>query len=274
MSDLVLQIRRGRVLELRLNRPQQMNALSGQVIAELAEGVRLARDDDTVGAVFITASGRAFSAGADLVEAKAQLADPALFREGLEVWRSTFRALETLPKPVFAVVDGLAIAGGLELALACDLIVATDSARLGDGHATYGLVPGGGGSRRLPDAIGVRTARWLMYTGALVSAAEAHRLGLVQQVIAAADLEAWLDETAETLSGRSPVALAFYKTMTASATVTDERLAHEVVEAVAVVSGPDAQEGLAAFEAKRAPRFPSIVEAAVAQDAAVEADHG
>lgn len=259
MTELVLQVRRGRVLELRLNRPEQMNALSGRLIAELAAAVHGARDDDRVAALFITASGRAFSAGADLIEAKQQLADPARFREGLEVWRSSFRALETLPKPVIAVVDGLAIAGGLELALACDLIVATDRARLGDGHATYGLVPGGGGSQRLPDAVGVRAARWLMYTGELVDAQAARRLGLVQHVVAAAELESWLEETAATLSARSPAALAFFKTMTASPGVTDERLAREVLAAVAVVSGPDAQEGLAAFEAKRPPQFPSVV---------------
>jgi len=259
VTELVRQLRRGRVLELRLNRPEQMNALSAQLIAELAAAVRDARDDDSVTALFITASGRAFSAGADLLEAKEQLADPARFRDVLEIWRSTFRALENLPKPVIAVVDGLAIAGGLELALACDLIVATDRARLGDGHATYGLVPGGGGSQRLPDAIGVRAARWLMYTGELVDAETARRLGLVQHVVAAADLDSWLEQTAATLSARSPAALAFYKTMTASPTVTDERLAHEVLAAVAVVSGPDAQEGLAAFEAKRRPDFPSVV---------------
>jgi len=262
MSELVLQRRRGRVLELRLNRPEQMNALSGRLIGELADGIRLAERDDTVAAVFITAGGRAFSAGADLVEAKAQLVDPAAFRDGLQVWRSTFRAIETLAKPVIAVVDGLAIAGGLELALACDLIVATDRAKLGDGHATYGLVPGGGGSQRLPDAIGARAARWLMYTAELVDAQTARSLGLVQQVVPAAELEPWLDRLADTLSQRSLAALAFFKTMTASPTVTDERLAHELLAAVAVVSGPDAQEGLAAFEAKRPPKFPSVVGAA------------
>jgi enoyl-CoA hydratase/carnithine racemase len=260
VTDLVLKIRRGRVVELRLNRPEQMNALSAQLIAELAAAVTSAGADDTVAALFITAGGRAFSAGADLIEAKEQLADPATFRETLDLWRRTFRALETLPKPVIAVVDGLAIAGGLELALACDLVVATDRAKLGDGHATYGLVPGGGGSQRLPDAIGVRAARWLMYTGALVDAATAHQLGLVQHVLPAAELEGWLEETAQTLSARSSAALAFVKTMTASPSVTDERLTHEVLAAVAVVSGPDAQEGLAAFEAKRPPRFPSIVD--------------
>ena len=277
MTDLVLQTRRGRVLELRLNRPRQMNALSAQLIADLAEAIRRAGGDDTVAAVFITGSGRAFSAGADLIEAKTQLADPALFRDGLDVWRSTFRELESLPKPVIAVVDGLAIAGGLELALCCDLIVASDRARLGDGHATYGLVPGGGGSRRLPDAIGVRAARWLMYTGELLDAQTALQLGLVQHVVPAAELDEWLDNLAETLSGRSPAAMAFFKTMTASLTVTDERLAHEVVAAVAVVSGPDAQEGLAAFAAKRPPRFPSLVAATAAGQAehvGTEADRG
>jgi enoyl-CoA hydratase len=111
----------------------------------------------------------------------------------------------------------------------------------------------------LPDAIGVRAARWLMYTGELVDAQAARQLGLVQHVVAAAELDSWLEQTAATLSARSPAALAFFKSMTASPLVTDERLAHEVLAAVAVVSGPDAQEGLAAFEAKRRPQFPSVV---------------
>ena len=249
---------RGRVLELRLNRPGHLNALSSAVIDALGRAVLIATDDAAVAAVLVTANGRAFSAGADLIEARERLASPAVFREGLDAWRRAFRDLERCPKPVIAIVDGLAIAGGLELALSCDVIVASDRAKFGDGHITYGLVPGGGGTRRLPDALGTRAARWLMYTGATVDAHTALALGLVQHVVPHGELEQWTVDFAETLSTRSAPALAFMKSMTASGQVTDERLEHEVEAAVHVVTGPDAQEGLAAFEQKRAPAFPSV----------------
>jgi len=258
MANVVRRIWRDRVLEVRLNRPDQLNALSSGLIAELADAARSAADDDRVAAVFVTAAGRAFSAGADLIEAGEKVGDPALFRAMLLEWRDAFRALETCPKPVIAVVDGLAIAGGIELALACDVIVATDRARFGDSHVTYGLVPGGGGSRRLPDAIGSRAARWLMYTGQTVDADTALRLGIVQHVVAHADLDGWLDEFAAQLSQRSAPALEFFKAMTASSQITDDRLTQEVDAAVQIVTGPDAKEGLAAFSDKRAPQFPSV----------------
>ncbi len=255
---VVEQLWRGRVMELRLNRPGQMNALNSGVIDALATGIQAAKDDSAVAAVFVTADGRAFSAGADLIEAKERLASPTTFREGLTSWRRLFREMERCPKPVIAIVDGLAIAGGLELALSCDVIVASDRAKFGDGHIAYGLVPGGGGTRRLPDALGTRAARWLMYTGQTVDARTAMELGLVQHVVPTGDLEQWTADFAGTLSARSAPALAFMKSMTASGQVTDERLEHELDAAVHVVAGPDAQEGLAAFEQKRAPEFPSI----------------
>jgi enoyl-CoA hydratase/carnithine racemase len=259
VDDVLIERRRGRVLELSLNRPGQMNALNGALIGAIGRAAAAAAADDSVAAVFLTAQGRAFCAGADLLEAREQLATGgAAFRAGLDGWQRAFCALEDCPKPVIAIVAGLAIAGGLELALSCDLIVATDRARLGDGHIAYGLVPGGGGSRRLPDAIGARAARWLMYTGELVDADTALRLGLVQHVVPAAEADAWASQLAESLSQRSLAALAFMKRMTASSQVSRERLDHEIEAAVHVVTGPDALEGMAAFAQKRPPRFPSL----------------
>jgi enoyl-CoA hydratase/carnithine racemase len=259
VDDVLIERRRGRVLELRLSRPDQLNALNIALVGAISRAAAAAAADDSVAAMFLTAEGRAFSAGADLLEAREQLeSGPVAFRANLYRWQQAFCALEDCPKPVIAIVTGLAIAGGLELALSCDVIVATDRARLGDGHITYGLVPGGGGSRRLTDAIGSRAARWLMYTGETIDAATALSLGLVQQVVPAAGIEDWLDQLAESLSQRSLAALAFMKRMTKSAQVSRERLDHEIEAAVHVVSGPDAQEGLTAFGQKRAPRFPSI----------------
>lgn len=261
-EEVVIQRRHGRIVELTLNRPEHRNALSAAVIDVLGRAVRAAAGDNRVTAILITGNGRAFSAGADLVEAQRQLVTPLVFRDVLESWRRTFRDIERCPKPVIAIVDGLAIAGGLELALACDVIVATDRATFGDAHIKFGLVPGGGGTRRLPDAIGVRMARWMMYTGGTVDAHTAMTIGLVQHVLPHAELDQWITDFAEKLSACSAPALAFMKTMTVSASVTDERLEHEVASAVHLVTGPDAQEGLAAFQQKRAPAFPSVAASA------------
>jgi enoyl-CoA hydratase/carnithine racemase len=171
------------VLVLRLNRPEQLNALSRELVEELRDAAAGVPDDPSVRVVVLTGAGRAFSAGADLAEALALVREPQAFRQMLRLWRGTFRLLEELPVPVVAAVNGIAFAGGLELALSCDVIVAAAGAALGDAHVRYGLVPGGGGSQRLVDAVGVRSARWLMYTGATVDARTAHHIGLVQHVI-------------------------------------------------------------------------------------------
>lgn len=247
-----------RVLVITLDRPDQMNALSGALIGELHEAVLQAGKDDDVHVVVITGAGRAFSAGADLKEALVSISEPARFRDTIVGWRNAFRAIESCPKPVIAGLNGTTIAGGLELALACDVMVASSSARIGDGHITYGLVPGGGGSQRLPDAIGTRAARWLMYTGAMLDADAALDIGLVQSVLPADQFRQNLIELALGLSRASLPALAFMKRQTASRAVTSEGLDLEIEAAVHVVTGPDSKEGLAAFTERRTPQFPAV----------------
>lgn len=246
---------RGRVLWLTLDRPDQMNALCAPLVRALGDAVRAADDDPAVHVIVVTGAGRAFCAGADLAEAKETLASPAAFRESLLVWRDAFSAMADSSKPVIAAVNGIALAGGIELALACDVIVASRSAKLGDVHARYGLVPGGGGSQRLPDAVGTRWARWLMFTGTVISADEALRIGLVQAVYDDESFEASVRELADVMSHRSGPGLAFMKRLSASPRITDAGIRLELESAVHLVTGPDAQEGLAAFIGKREPEF-------------------
>ncbi|HZB48119.1 MAG TPA: enoyl-CoA hydratase/isomerase family protein [Mycobacteriales bacterium] len=255
MADAVLSEEKDGVLTLRLNRAEALNALSGELVAGLAAGVAGAAADDAVRVVVITGSGRAFCAGADLREARELVGDAAAFRGWLLEWRAAFDSFERCGKPVIAAVNGLALAGGLELALSCDLIVASDAAGIGDAHVRYGLVPGGGGSQRLPDAVGTRWARWLMYTGETLDAATAHRIGLVQQVFPAASFDADVAAMAATMARRSTAALAFMKRASRTRLVTDDGLDLEIEAAARVVTGPDAREGLAAFVEKREPRF-------------------
>lgn len=255
MAPLLTVELRDRVAWLTLNRPDQMNALSQPLMRELRDAVRSASEDPAVHVIVVTGAGRAFCAGADLAEAKETLATPAAFRESLLVWRDAFAAMADCSKPVIAAVNGVALAGGIELALACDVIVATRSAKLGDVHARYGLVPGGGGSQRLPDAVGTRWARWLMYTGAVMSAEEALRIGLVQAVYDDDAFAESVHSLTDVMSRRSGPGLAFMKRLSASPRVTDTGINLELEGAVHLVSGPDAREGLAAFQAKREPDF-------------------
>lgn len=244
-----------RVRWITLNRPDQMNALSRPLMTELSEAIGSAAASPEVHVIVVTGSGRAFCAGADLAEAKVNLSSPASFRESVLIWRDTFAAIAACSKPVIAAVNGVALAGGIELALACDLIVASRQAKLGDVHARYGLVPGGGGSQRLPDAVGTRWARWLMFTGEVISADEAIRIGLVQAVYEQDDFVTSVQDLCATMGRRSGPGLAFMKRMTAPSRVTEAGINLELEAAVHLVGGPDAMEGLAAFAEKREPEF-------------------
>ena len=259
MSQVMSEERRGGVALLTLNRPDQMNALSGQLVLELGQALDRCRRDPEVRVVVLTGAGRAFCAGADLIEAEVVTQDSASFRELLVSWKSAFGAMDASPKPVIAALNGLTLAGGLELALAADFMVASSSAKIGDVHANFGLVPGGGGSQRLTDAVGSRAARWLMFTGAVLDAEQARALGLVQEVFPAESFAEDVWAMAATMAGRSATGLAFMKRMSRSRTVTDNGLDHEIDAAAHLVVGEDAREGLAAFGAKRQPRFTAVV---------------
>lgn len=258
MSDAVISDAQSGVLTLTLNRPEQMNALNSALVRGLAEGTRRAAQDTDVRVVVVRGAGQAFCAGADLLEASGLiLSGGSGFRDWLLSWRVAFDSFEECSKPVIAAVDGMALAGGLELALACDLIVASERSKFGDVHARFGLVPGGGGSQRLVDAVGTRMARWLMYSGIQIDSTEAHRIGLVQQVYPDADFDGAVASMARLLAGRSLASTEFMKRMSRTALVTTEGLDRELDGAAEVVAGPDALEGLAAFAEKREPRFPS-----------------
>ncbi|MEO5666041.1 MAG: enoyl-CoA hydratase/isomerase family protein [Nocardioides sp.] len=259
MSDVLTVEQRGGVALLTLNRPDQMNALSGELVAALGEALARCRADAQVRVVVITGSGRGFCAGADLIEAAEVTRDPAAFRELLLSWKAAFSAMDASPKPVIAALNGLTLAGGLELALAADFMVASSAAKIGDVHANFGLVPGGGGSQRLTDAVGSRAARWLLFTGETLDAEQARSIGLVQDVFAA---DTFLDDVwafATTMASRSATGLAFMKRMSRPRAITDDGLDLEIEAAAHLVVGSDAREGLTAFSEKRSPHFTAVV---------------
>ena len=254
-SDIRYEIR-GAAAWITLERPREMNAMSMRLLDEVSSALSLALADHAVHAVVVTGSGeKVFCAGADLK----QVLEPCAAGEPdfLDVAARTFDQLRNFPKPVIAAVNGLALAGGLELVLTCDLVVAADSARLGDSHANFGVFPGAGGAALLPKRLGPTRAKYLLFTGEHLSAAEMMAMGLVNQVVPAAELVAAVDALVAKIATKSPLVLRRMKEV-ADASLDQPRdmaLARELLTLRNHLRSFDIQEGLAAFREKRAPRF-------------------
>ncbi|SOZ64488.1 Short chain enoyl-CoA hydratase [Cupriavidus taiwanensis] len=247
--------RRGAVGWLTLDRPAAMNSLSRELMRGLHAQLDQWRDDPAVRVVVLSGNGRAFCAGADLKEVSAPVA--AGEPDFIDVARAFFATLRGFPKPVIAAVNGLAVAGGLELVLACDLVVAAESARLGDAHANFGVFPGAGGAAVLPRKLPANVARLLLFTGRTLSAAQMERHGLVNEVVADGGLASHAQALAEELATRSPLVLARMKRVAAAAAdkAQADALRHELLEFRDHQRSHDMQEGLRAFAEKRAPVF-------------------
>jgi enoyl-CoA hydratase len=256
LAELVQSERRGEVALLTLSRPEQLNALSSRMLGALAARVAEVAADPALRAVIVTGSGRAFAAGADIAEMQRMTAQEALAFSRLG--HDTFAALEALPVPVIAAVNGFALGGGLELALACDWIYAARRARLGQPEVNLALIPGFGGTSRLPRRVGPGWARELVLTGEPVGAETAERIGLVNRVFEdeAALLEGAL-ATAQALAKKGPLALARAKRVLHEGQDADLRVAHALEQQAfaALFASEDRDEGLAAFVEKREPRF-------------------
>jgi len=245
--------RRGPALWARLDRPDALNALTVAVSDGLDAAMDAAQDPD-VRALVITGRGPAFCAGADLKAIRAADGDFVGF---LRRVGAAFDRLEAFPKPVIAAVNGVAVAGGLELLLCCDLVIAAEGARIGDAHANYGLLPGAGSSVRLARRIGITRAKHLLFTGAMVPAHELVAAGLVNAVVSGGELEAAVDELVVTLAAKSALGLARVKRLADDAleTPVPVGLRAELAAGELHAASHDMNEGLAAFAEKRTPRF-------------------
>lgn len=259
MSEAVVlsEVRNG-ALWLTLNRPAAMNSITPDIVKGINEGLDKVEHDPEVKAVVLMGMGRAFCAGADLKFVKTQVGDnPDAVRAFLDGILATFNRLESFPRPVIAAINGIALAGGLELVLCCDLVIAARSAKIGDAHANFGLLPGGGGSVRLPRKIGPTRAKYLLYTGEFVPAEDLVDCGLVNEVVEDADLGAAVERLLEKLSTKSTLVLRRMKAL------VDDGLDQPIASALRLellasevhAMSHDMKEGLAAFEEKRKPRF-------------------
>lgn len=255
-ESVVIAQRCDRALWIRLNRPDAMNTLTTEVLQGLDDALDTAQRSREVGAVVLTGTGRAFCAGADLKYIR-RLAVEGGTDDFLQRVQRVMARLDAFPKPVIAALNGLTLAGGLELVLCCDLVVAARSAKIGDAHANYGLLPGGGSSVRLPRVIGVNRAKYLLFTGDLVSADDMRAAGLVNLVVEDEQLEAATLALVERLAAKSPLGLQRMKALVDDGLEQPEptALRLELLASEAHGHSEDFREGLAAFEEKRAPSF-------------------
>jgi enoyl-CoA hydratase len=244
-----------RVATITVNRPDKLNALNDRVIAELGDAIDSARGNADVGGVILTGAGRAFVAGADIAELEQHGAVSA--RALAERGQRVFERFENSPKPTIAAVNGFALGGGCELAMACHIRLASESAKFGQPEVKLGLLPGYGGTQRLPRLVGRGRALQLLLTGELIDAAEAYRIGLVNRVVPAAELMDAARAMLQTMLTNAPLALAQCIAAVnhgADATLGDA-LALEATAFGLLAATDDKREGTRAFLEKRAAKF-------------------
>lgn len=244
------------IARLTLNRPEAMNAIRRQMAAELREACARLRLERAVRVVVLTGAGtRAFCAGADLKERRALSAEERSAHTA-EIERAS-DAIAALPMPTIAAIRGYALAGGAELAIACDLRVAATDAELGFPEVRIGIFPGAGGALRLPRLVGLGAARDLLFTGRRIDAEEAHRIGLVDRVVAPEAMEETATDLALAIAANAPLAVRAVKEALAVSDATPIAEARGTVNGLraALDATADYEEGLAAFAERRAPRF-------------------
>jgi enoyl-CoA hydratase len=244
-----------RIATLTVNRPDKLNALNDATIAELGNAIDQIRVDDSIGGALLTGAGRAFVAGADISELSSQT--PVLAKARARAGQDVFRRFETCPKPVIAVVNGFALGGGCELAMACHVRIASDAAKFGQPESKLGLLPGYGGSQRLPRLIGKGRATQLLLTGEMIDAAEAYRIGLVNKVVPADQLMTEARAMLKTILSNGPLALALcIEAIDRGLQMSlEEGLILEANHFGLLAATEDMREGTRAFMEKRAPAF-------------------
>jgi enoyl-CoA hydratase len=250
-------LRRARVLTIVLDDPARLNAVSEAMHHELATVFRDAALDPGSDVIVLTGAGRAFSSGGDIAQMQKVADDPALFRAGMEPAKQIVFSLLDLEKPIVAKINGHAVGLGATLALFCDVSFMADSARIGDPHVAIGLVAGDGGAVIWPQLIGFARAKEFLMTGALLDAAKAEAIGLVNHCVPAAELDGAVDAFCDKIAAGALQAIRWTKT---TVNLELKRIAHAAMdpglafEALSAASR-DHAEAVAAFRAKRPPKF-------------------
>jgi enoyl-CoA hydratase len=251
--ELILSQTRGRVGLVTLNRPQAMNALNEQLMRELMDALEAFDKDEAVQAMVITGNEKAFAAGADIKEMAGRTSQEMMDEDPI----ATFARIQTIRKPVIAAVSGWALGGGCEIAMSCDMIVASETAKFGQPEITIGVIPGAGGTQRLTQAIGKALAMEMVLNNRTLSAHEALQFGLVNRVV---PVDRYLDEAlklAGEIAARAPIAVRVGKLMVNQAFEHPlaEALQAERRELYNLFSTEDQKEGMRAFIEKRKPEW-------------------
>ncbi|MDH5363195.1 MAG: enoyl-CoA hydratase-related protein [Aigarchaeota archaeon] len=248
---------------IKLNRPDALNSFSPEMLTELENLLDEISKDDTIRSVVITGAGeRAFSSGADLKLVSTALRTPgvideAAVRQYMEQGQRVFRKIEDLSKPVIAAINGWCLGGGLELAAACDIRIASENAKLGHTEVRLGLIPGWGGTQRTAKIIGVGRAQELILTGGQISATDAEKIGLVNKVVPPDELMSTANWTAGQIAANAPVAIRLAKKLVKKSTdlniVEGNKLELDAI--LECIKTEDIREGVQALFEKRSPQF-------------------
>jgi enoyl-CoA hydratase/carnithine racemase len=248
----------GDYAKITLNRPEKLNPLDWETVKELRLAVENLERNGDLRVIVFTGAGPSFSAGGDLEKYLALFASPDDFRGLMEEYYRLFEFMAQSDKVFIAAINGVCVAGGLELLLACDLVVADEMARIGDGHLNFAQLPGAGSSVRLWRAVGAVRAKHIMLTGDLMSASEARSIGLVGEVAPAGELWKVVDRLVGKITNKSASTVGGAKRLLneANRSDLDRALRHEIefVHRYATTN-PDAMEGLRAFKEKRTPSY-------------------
>ena len=253
--ETLLLERRERVAIITINRPEKRNALNIQTRIEGSRVLDELRADEQIRVVVITGAGeKAFIAGADIADFAGRT---SITQREVMLERSLFNAIDSFPKPVIAMINGYCLGGGCELALACDIRIASETASFGQPEINLGIIPGGGGTQRLTRLIGEGKAMELILSGEIIDAKTALAMGLVNHVVPADELESQTMEMANRIAAKSPIALRLAKEAVriASRSNLDEGLRREVDLFALCFSTEDKDEGVRAFLEKRKPVF-------------------
>ncbi len=256
-TDIILEKKDG-VAWITLNRPKALNALAPDTHRQLQHALLEIDKDPEVRVGVITGAGRAFCAGGDLKWISSHRDDHRAIAGYGQLFHDTFYIMEHMSKVIIAMVNGLCYAGGIELMEACDLAYAAEDIMLGDQHATYGLVPGGGGSQRLPRLIPLRKAKELLFTGDWITAKEAEHYGLINKAVPADKLRDHVMEVVNKLLQRSPMASKYIKYAVNRGMQVDLYTGVELEKSASMAhfQTEDSKEGISAFMEKRKPQFP------------------
>ena len=256
-QNLIYEVKDG-IAFITVNRPKALNALSSEVLDELYAAFTAANDDPEVQIVILTGEGKAFVAGADI----SQMVNLSTLdgRSMMIKGQNVMNLIESIEKPVIGAINGFALGGGCELAMSCDIRIASEKAKFGQPEVNLGIIPGFGGTQRLPRLVGKGMSKYLIMTAEMIDAQEAYRIGLVEKVVATEELMGVAIKTAKTIMSKAPIAIKAAKLAINNGISLDIRtgVAFEGEALVAPFSSDDRKEGMHAFLEKRPAEFKSI----------------